>query len=277
MNVLALGASGPIGQAVMRVFPGLGFRPKAASRLTTPSVNVLEPGSEGFLQNQTFDAMLYLVNPNTSELDDEIIQLHTEAFRRWLDAAESENISTVLLLSSSAVYGVSEHRFVFDESSSAFATNHYTKLKLQLEAVLSAHLGIRTRIVARVFNVFGPGCDTYLINRAAKGIGPIWNSGEFARDYLHVDDIAKALGLLLQHAPSGFGVWNVASGIATTNAEIVAELPPKIAVSVAQPYDGATSWSQADSAKLRETTGFIPYYQPIAYLRDELEVIPSDS
>lgn len=276
MKVLALGASGPIGQAVMRVFPNLGFMPRAASRITTPSVNVLEAGSEGFLQNQPFDAMLYLVNPNPSELNDKTIQLHTEAFRRWLDAAEAENISTVLLLSSSAVYGVRNHKSVFDESSPVFATNHYTKLKLQLEALLSAHLGIRTRIAARVFNVFGPGCDAYLINRAAKGIGPIWNSGEFARDYLHVDDIAKALGLLLQHAPSGFGIWNVASGVATTNAEIVAALPPKIAVSVAQPYDSATSWSQADSSKLHATTGFVPYYQPITYLCAELEVISAD-
>lgn len=270
MNVLLLGASGPIGQAMIRQFPGLGITSTPVSRTTIPAIDVLEQGSEQILTTGKFDAIVYLVNPNPDDINSKNVDSHVQAFERWLEASTLANVETFVLISSSAVYGELNHQAAFSEDSLTEPSTLYARLKLELEAKLSEHIGVKRRIVARVFNVFGPGCDRYLIESAVQGKGYVWDTVLFARDYLHVDDIARAVGNLLKEAPIGFGIWNVGSGKPTTNAEILSLLPAPVAQAVSRPYSGHTSWSEADISKLRELTGFAPKVEMRAYLQNRV-------
>lgn len=255
MTTLVLGASGPIGRALSNELESSGRPFIGVSRSGPVVADILDPTMTQLVSGDV-EALAYLVNPRSTDQDVATHANHLDAFRAWLDAVESSGSPTVLLVSSSAVYGTATQRIRFAETSATSALNAYARLKLELEAELASRSTIPRRITARVFNAFGPGCDDFLVNRIRDGRGPVWNTDEFARDYLHVDDIAHALRLLLDRAPLGHGVWNIGSGTATTNADLLAFLPAPLARELAESYAGPLSWSEADVTKLQSLTHF---------------------
>lgn len=267
MTVLVLGATGPIGRAMCNELESRGHNVFAASRTGPLQVNVLEPGSESLLTSSV-GTVAYLVNPSAETLQDADRARHVEAFRRWLDAVEGSKTNCVVLVSSSAVYGTASTPITFSETSPVSAHSPYARLKLELESELAQRSKIPRRIVARVFNVFGPGCERFLVDRAREGLGPIWNTPEFARDYLHVDDIASAIRMLIESAADGYNIWNVGSGTATSNAEILSLLPPDQRDALAAAFTGAMSWSQANIGRIREMCGFEPTWTVARYLTE---------
>ena len=121
--------------------------------------------------------------------------------------------------------------------------------------------------MARVFNVFGPGCDEYLIDRIRTVRGPVWDTERFGRDYLHVRDVAQALGALVTSAPSGFGLWNVVSGIPTSNRTLLQAVPHPVRDEISAEYPFKPSWSVADIGRLVQLTGFAPSITATEYLQ----------
>jgi len=86
--------------------------------------------------------------------------------------------------------------------------------------------------IFRLGNIYGPeykdaskkkNALQYMIN-CLKNNDPIslYHSGEFIRDYMHVDDVARALHLLIEKSPVD-SIFNVGSGIPVRMKDIINE------------------------------------------------------
>ncbi len=128
----------------------------------------------------------------------------------------------LVYLSSASVYGNPLYTPI-DEGHPTRPTSPYGLSKLAGEQALYllSNLGLKYA-VARLFNVYGPGQTgayagviTKFIERARRGFPPvIFGSGEQTRDFVHVEDVARFVALLLEKRAEG--VFNVGSGRAVS-------------------------------------------------------------
>lgn len=135
----------------------------------------------------------------------------------------------------------------------------YNASKAAGEAI-TLSLGNRGR-VARVANAYGQRQKhTFLaeiLNEARRGEIRLRSSPETARDYIHVEDVAD---LLVRIALDGRErIYNVASGISLTNAE-VCELIARLTASRVSviPDAPAVLFPRIDTTRIRRDFGFAP-------------------
>ena len=89
----------------------------------------------------------------------------------------------------------------------------------------------------------------------------IWGDGEAVRDYVHVDDVIAALGLLLERDITD-DVFNVASGTGTSVRELLSRIErvtgrPVVIERTEGEYAGVRR-NLLDVSKLRAHTGWSP-------------------
>jgi UDP-glucose 4-epimerase len=116
-----------------------------------------------------------------------------------------------------------------DESSLPKPISPYGASKLAGEGyahAFAAAYGLRT-VALRFANVYGPWSEKkqgviQKFFRAIRAGEPlvIYGDGSASRDYTHVDDIARAIGLALDRDVPGGTVLHIASGVETTVREL---------------------------------------------------------
>jgi UDP-glucose 4-epimerase len=116
-----------------------------------------------------------------------------------------------------------------DESSLPKPISPYGASKLAGEGyahAFAAAFGLRT-VALRFANVYGPWSEKkqgviQMFFRAIRAGEPlvIYGDGSASRDYTHVDDIARAIGLALDRDVPGGTVLHIASGVETTVREL---------------------------------------------------------
>jgi dTDP-L-rhamnose 4-epimerase len=135
----------------------------------------------------------------------------------------------------------------------------------------------RQAVALRLFNVFGPGqalSNPYtgvlanFASRLASGERPmIFEDGEQQRDFVHVQDVARAFRLALEHPAAAGQVINIGSGQAYAVREVaemlarvmgVPELGPEI---LGKARSGDIRNCFADISKARELLGYEPAYR----------------
>jgi UDP-glucose 4-epimerase len=98
----------------------------------------------------------------------------------------------------------------------------------------------------------------------------IWGDGTAVRDFVFGDDVAAAIGLLLERGPWG-EVVNVGSGRGTSIAEVVEVLQATarrpFAIERRDGYTGPTA-AVLDPSKLRRLTGWEPAYDVASGIRE---------
>lgn len=174
-----------------------------------------------------------------------------------------DSFESILYLSSVRVYAggagpareEDELRF-----SPARSPDLYNSSKALGEAIVLS-LGDRGR-VARPSNVYGPGqCDSFIaevVDQAlAEGAVTFRSPPGSSRDYIEVEDVAK---LLVDIALGGREpIYNVASGVATTNAELGALISGATGCEVRYAAEVVPSPVPAiDNRRIREEFGFTP-------------------
>lgn len=170
------------------------------------------------------------VTPASAETDQDSCKSDYSDFEsvvEWL-SLNSPQTRIVLASSGGAVYGDSDSAFSEESPiSRAFA---YSRLKLDMEQILvNSNLG---HAILRVANAYGPG------QRVGKGQGvlaewlnsiyskealKIFGTLDISRDFVHVDDVARAFGMAASNLEAE-GLFNIGSGIATKLSECVALL-----------------------------------------------------
>lgn len=139
------------------------------------------------------------------ETDDKIFEVNFLGSKNVFAAAALNN-ARVIFASSAAVYG--DGKTV--ESGEIKPISDYGKSKAKAEKL------VKSGFVARLFNVYGPGGKS-VINKFAININQgeeirIYGTGLQTRDFIHVDDVVRALMLGLEHE----GTYNVGTGVETS-------------------------------------------------------------
>lgn len=146
------------------------------------------------------------------------------------DRLAERGILLVYLSSGGAVYGPAPGE-TLSESQECAPINFYGQAKLEVEAYLrfaARTLGLRY-LVVRPSNPYGPGQDprsgqgliTVLIDRAMRGEPlEVWGDGSVVRDYIHVQDMCRAIVHLLEAGVED-QVVNIGSGVGHSLLEVV--------------------------------------------------------
>ncbi len=204
---------------------------------------------ESFIQKEYYD----LVNINGTENVFNIVE---------------QNNTKIVFSSSAAVYGECDSKvkedFVLNPQSP------YADEKKKGEEILARGAGDKNmyHIALRYFNVYGPGQSpeyagviTHFIRAALKGEDiVIFGNGNAVRDFVFVEDVARANVMAMNYPNTQFEIFNIGSG-AETKVKDLAEMIIKLTNSPSQivykePRMGDIVYSCADVSKAKSILGF---------------------
>ena len=189
-----------------------------------------------------------------------------------IDAARQANADTLVVASSSAIYGSTEQlpkvETMAPQPESPYALSKYYTEKLALQA--SDLYDINT-VALRYFNIFGPRQDPNgdyaavipkFISLMIDGERPvIYGDGEQSRDFTFVDDAVQANILAAESDVTG-EAFNVGCGGHVTINELVDTLNDVLDTDIDPVYDdprpGDVRHSHADISKAEEFLGYDP-------------------
>jgi nucleoside-diphosphate-sugar epimerase len=150
-----------------------------------------------------------------------------------------------------------------DERHNIDPQSVYGRTKYEAEQALAAlavqNPGIKF-VTLRMFNIYGPVFSDSLVYKLIHSTPEtpqsLFGLENFVRDYIHVDDVAKAFDLALTH--DAHGVYNIASGTPTSSAELVDQLKAKGVTPHYNDAPGNPTYSWADITRAKEELGFKP-------------------
>jgi len=207
-----------------------------------------------------------------------------------LDAARKADVDTVVVASSSSVYGSTEQlpkvESMTEQPESPYALSKYYTEKLTLQ--FSDLYGIDTAAL-RYFNVFGPRQDPNgeyaavipkFLSLMLDGDRPvIYGDGEQSRDFTYIDNAIQA-NIRAAEANATGEAFNVGCGGRVTVNEIVDALNDALDTDIEPTYDdprpGDVRHSHADISKAETLLGYDPTVgfmegleRTIQYYRDQ--------
>jgi nucleoside-diphosphate-sugar epimerase len=189
-----------------------------------------------------------------------------------LDVARQSAVDTVVVASSSAVYGSSEELPKVEsmktcpESPYALSKEYTEKLAIQFSDLYDIDT-----VALRYFNVFGPRQDPdgeyaavipKFAQRMLDGKNPIiYGDGEQSRDFVFIENVVQANILAAESNETG-EIFNVACGDRYTINELVAVINDTLGTDIDPIYDdprpGDVRHSMADISKARDWLGYEP-------------------
>lgn len=244
MKVLITGAAGRIGRRVISHMAHRDFEVTAVDErpwVAGHSVQLIAAGLvgrpafiESLLRRTQPDAVIHLAALAGSGCESRPAEAWarnvtlTEDLARCAAAAQ---VPRFVFASTCAVYH-QDRLAPTGETENVAPTTVYGRTKLVAETALTSIAAASTTSFAtlRIFNVYGPGMDSSLWDRLRTSTpdDPVdligWD--HFHRDWLHVDEVARALVLavLAPGGPGSHDIVNIGSGVARSNADLVAEL-----------------------------------------------------
>jgi UDP-glucose 4-epimerase len=137
----------------------------------------------------------------------------------------------LVAVSSAAVYGAG-HSGPIREGTDLQPYSPYGRHKRMMEEMATAYAadyGMKV-VIARLFSVYGPGLRKQLLwdlcakmdKTPSKII--LGGSGQELRDWTHVSDVARALGMMANVASSSAPVINIGTGVGTSVREIAEKM-----------------------------------------------------
>jgi UDP-glucose 4-epimerase len=188
---------------------------------------------------------------------------------KLLEAMRKADVGKIIFSSSATVYGVPKRLPLKEDDPVGMQANPYGATKVSVETFLGVyHQLYGMDVVAlRYFNPYGPNelCDpeTHAVPNIVRATLekrpiPLYWKGEQLRDYIYVEDLAKAHIQPLK--VSGFEVFNVGTEVGTKVIDIIETVFGIVGYRV--PLDdlgeraGDVTASYASSEKLRTQTGW---------------------
>jgi len=186
---------------------------------------------------------------------------------RVLELAAATGATRVVLASSSSVYGDAGGAPQHEGLPATAPESPYGASKRAAEMfVASWAAGHGARATAlRFFTVYGPGQrPDMVVHRFMHAIArgePVRIRPRTARDFVHVDDCARAIELALERGGPSYDVFNVGRGVATP----LEELAHRVAATIGKPlvvgeppaaWSGDVGHTVADTRRAAEGLGF---------------------
>ena len=297
MNVLVLGAGGFVGRNVLEAI-------KADPRLTVASgsrveradyrIDLLDRGSildalDKFRPDVIINCAGIVANTDQAYKNVEFCRNIFEAI-----ISHGGPFPKVVISGSAAVYGeVKDAKASVVETTPLRAISDYGKSKIEEESQALEYAKARgiDVVVARIFNPIGPGMGekfllTNLLNQLHEVKAGIKNEitvsrHDSLRDYIDVRDVASAI-YLLATAKTGHDVYNVGSGNATSNGELIdrllnhVELGEKPTIIETRDTAEPAYAARADIARLQSDFGWKPKYSIDDTVEDTVNAEKSD-
>jgi len=223
--VLATGATGAVGPAVVRALAEAGWQVRALVRRDLPpgllpagvelvGGDLLDPASlrravEGV------DAVVHMAALLHEQRGD-ARAMNVDATRTLVDAARGKRF---VFFSTITVYGSGGP---FDESSPTRPETEYARTKLEAEGIVLGAGGIVLRLPA-VYGSRMKGHYATLVRALARGLFPLIGIGDNHRTLVHERDLAQAVVLALG-APVGGRLYNVTDGTTHAMCDIIAAI-----------------------------------------------------
>ncbi|MEM8669771.1 MAG: SDR family oxidoreductase [Planctomycetota bacterium] len=258
-----------------------GFRHNLDGRLSDDAVEVVDgDASDATVVDEAIEGVDYVFHqaamasvPRSIREPDLCHAWCTTSTVQLLRAAAAANVKRLVLASTSAAYG--DSTFVSKrESDPAAPLSPYAAAKLASESY--CHAFVRSfpieAVILRYFNVFGPRQDPQseysaviprFVSMILAGQRPIiYGDGQQSRDFVYVEDVAKA-NLLAATTPGISGsTFNVGRGERTTLLELLVNLREILGQSIEPihepPRVGDVRDSLADISEARRRLAFEP-------------------
>lgn len=249
------GAGGSIGRAVFAAAEAEGVPVHALDAVALRAGDLAALAAE--LETVRPRAIIHLAGPTPARTDAATADpFAAHAALTALLLAAAERLGTpprIVLASSAAVYGDAGGEPAvdgFDERAPLSGASPYAAAKRAAEELLRA--STLPGVALRVFNVFGPGQGSSLVNRLASSTpaAPIELRApeRFVRDYVHVDDVARAfLRAAVVELDPALAAINIGSGEALSSARLVERLQEAGRAVHTTVLDGPPSRSVADA------------------------------
>ena len=207
-----------------------------------------------------------------NEKPEEAVSVNVYGTYQVMEAARKLDINRVVFCSSAATYGVPIQMPVTEDHPQR-PLNLYGVTKVSGEQILNTYYdnyGIET-VNLRFGNIYGVGLYTRwgtvipkFVDQAVKGDKiTIYGDGEYSRDFVHVQDIAKAMTLAMGMPNVGGESFNVGGETLTINeiASMVMEEYSKVTGGDAEavntlPRQGETKKFSYDLTKIRSKLNF---------------------
>ena len=207
--------------------------PQGPSTLETLDLDITDPALFDVFDDVRPDIVVHLAaetHVTRSESDEErFFQTNVDGTRCVLEAAVRSKAGLVVHVSTDEVYGPAlDHPFAEDEKEPAEgrATSAYARSKAVADDLARSYQTSIDVVVVRPANCFGPwqhpekAIPRWTVRALTGDRLPVWGDGRYVRDWMFVDDLCSALGLLIERTPHT-GVYNVGPGRdALPNVEI---------------------------------------------------------
>ena len=263
-HVWIIGRSGLLGSALSRTQPDAHLFQSSPVPWTEPgaAVDVLSRDLQRFTSSAAADgrwSIYWAAGTGVIGSDASQFSRETTVLSGFLDALRAVPRSQAggfFFASSASVYGGSKDA-PFSEGTPPLALNTYAATKLEQEQlIIDALRGIRPHVIGRISTLFGPGQDVTkgqgLISRmcvqaALRRPLSLYVPIDTLRDYVFVDDAARAITLFLAAAQAsgdvGTRVRVVARGMPMTVAQVATSVRliahRRIGISQAAPASSA--------------------------------------
>lgn len=241
MKILIIGSEGFIGShfvshflnSANTVLTGLDLFEQPSRNYQYIKVSRLSPEFEEIFEQNSFDAVVnaagsgnvpYSMSHPLSDFEANCLDTI-----RVLDVIRKHQPGCKYIhLSSAAVYGNPKQLPVREEDEarpmSPYGWHKLVSEKLCLE--YTSVYNIRTAVI-RPFSVYGKGLkkqlfwDLHLKSRSGLAKVELFGTGKESRDFIHVEDMVKAVGLIIREGELEGECYNIASGIECTIEEAV--------------------------------------------------------
>jgi nucleoside-diphosphate-sugar epimerase len=280
-RILILGSEGFIGSHLVEYFLNRNWEVMGADLIETTNhaiayhkIQDQEVGYEKLVQSFQFDCCVNAAgngdvnfsvkNPYNDFRSNTLMTIRLlEAIRKYAPRCKYIHISSAAVYGNPVKLPINEHDVINPISP-------YGWHKFLAEESCKEYnevYGIECAII-RPFSVYGPGLkkqllwDVYVRSKEANGPLELWGTGAETRDFIYIDDLTKAVELILERSEMKASIYNLASGEMTAIADLVPMLLKALGKPSAVYFNGnvrkgnPNQW-KADISKIKEL-GFEP-------------------
>jgi len=272
IRVLVTGSTGFIGRRTTALLRGtatmevitMGGRASRATDADVVGVDVRDRTAVRRLMARIHPSIVIhlagaLPQPGTS--DDELRSSIVDGTRTLSESAVEHGARRFVLASSAAVYGDQQSGPIAEDAPLS-ASGTYCAAKIDAERIVAEALDLSptSGVCVRLFNVHGdpqgPSLPDRLLRSTPATPVTLRAPERFIRDYLHVDDAARAVvAAAVRGTDRAVCAMNAGTGVGLTSAALVEHLSRDAPVHVDE-VDGAPSSSVADTTFAQRQFGF---------------------
>jgi UDP-glucose 4-epimerase len=152
---------------------------------------------------------------------------------RLLEAMHKADVEKIVFSSSATVYGTPQRLPIREEDPLGVQSNPYGASKISTEAFVATYNSLygMDGIILRYFNPYGPNelhepethaIPNFIKAALAKQAIPLYWNGEQIRDFIYVEDLARAHTAVL--GLSGLQYFNVGSDTGSKMSDVISEI-----------------------------------------------------